>query len=160
MTQVYTTTSLPEAYALRSLLEAHGIEARVVNEGAAFCAVGLPSPALPLCLSVPDERAEEAVRLLSQDRSSEPLTPEDAEFADQVRRSERIGRRGWLAALWIIVLGPLVAGGPILAVVYGDLRPLGAAMVLVGALFVVPVAAILAARHRRRPTSSASNRSA
>ena len=148
MKPVYTTTSLPEAYALRSLLEAHGIEVVILNEGSAFFAVGLPSPGIPLGLSVPDHRAEEARRLLAQDRTLDPVTAEDADFADQVRHSERIGRRGWWAALWILLLGPLVMGGPIAALSEGDLSALVAWLAVVAAFLGVPVAVILAARRR------------
>lgn len=152
MKQVYITTSLSEVYARRSILEAHGIETRVVNEGAAFFAVGLPSPALPLGLLVADDRADEAARLLAEARSSEPVTAEDAEFEDRVRRSERIGRRGWWAALWILLLGPLVLAGPVAALVVGDPGPLAGAFALAASLLAVPIGVILAARRRRRPT--------
>lgn len=144
MKTVYTTTSLAEVYGARSLLEAHGIESVVVNEGGAFLVIGMPSPALPLGLAVPDDQAEAAARLLAQGRRIEPPTPDEAAFAESVRRSDRVCRRGWLAALWIMVLGPFVLAGPALGAAYG-VSAIVSTIVMVGALFAVPLAVILAA---------------
>ena len=150
MKQVYATTSLPEAQALCAMLKANGVEAVVENEGAAFYAVGMPSPALPLCLSVPDGQAEEAARLLAEHRTSEPQTAEDAAFAERVRRSGEASRRKWRLYLWLAFGLPLLIVGPVMAVVEGNAENLLPWLAVGAALFGVPLAVAFAARQRRR----------
>lgn len=60
MKPIYTTSSLPEAGLLRTILREHGIEAVIDNETAPF------PPAAPPTLLVDDPNEEEALRLIRE----------------------------------------------------------------------------------------------
>ncbi len=66
MIRIHTTTSPQEAEFLRAELGARGIDSALENEGAAFYAIGFPTPAIPLVVSVPAPQAEEAIRIVAE----------------------------------------------------------------------------------------------
>lgn len=77
---VHSTTVPMEADFVRMVLVDHGIECSVENEGAVGYAIGIPSTAAPLLLSVPEKQAETArqlvcaaLRTMKLPVSSEPL---------------------------------------------------------------------------------------
>jgi hypothetical protein len=62
---VHSTTVSMEAQFVRLALVDHGIDCVVENEGAAEYAIGLPSAAAPLLLTVPAKQAETARQLVA-----------------------------------------------------------------------------------------------
>ncbi len=70
MKAVYSTGDPAEAATLLAILRTRGIECFLENEGGAMYAMGIPSPAIPLVLSVPDGDADRAVALIKETRKS------------------------------------------------------------------------------------------
>jgi hypothetical protein len=64
LAEVHVTTSPHEADFVRMALVDHGIDCTIQNQNAGF-AVGLPSPAAPLILTVTEKHAEEARQIVS-----------------------------------------------------------------------------------------------
>lgn len=64
MKKVYSTTLLAQAEILRVVLREHGIDSLLENQNSAMYAAGVPIPAIPFVISVADEHAEEATRIV------------------------------------------------------------------------------------------------
>jgi hypothetical protein len=64
MRKIYSTTVLAQAEILRVVLRRHGIESVLENENAAMAVAAVPIPAVPFVISVDDQDAEEATRIV------------------------------------------------------------------------------------------------
>lgn len=148
MKAVFSTTSPTEAQGAQVRLDAHGIESVLENEGGAYYAIGFPSPLVPLVVSVRDEDAEEARRVLAEERPSP--TAEDAEFREQVRLSREAARRGWLLVVAVLLGIPVALPALALLLPGRDYPPLVAS--LAAAIGIVVLVFGLRALMRRRPT--------
>jgi len=77
MKAVFTTTSLQDAELLRVELRSHGIESMLENEHGAQSAIGLPTPLIPLIVSVDEAKHAEAERIArewgSKDKKAEVM---------------------------------------------------------------------------------------
>lgn len=111
MKRVYSTTLLEEAEFLRMALRDSEIDSFLENQGGAMYAVGMPTSAAPLYISVADDKADEAARViegvLAARRSSKPAPESDEPGAQKFRalvgRSRRRNRLIWL----ILILLPI-----------------------------------------------------
>src|SRR5258708_7524791 len=63
---VYQTTQPSDAMLVTSLLEGNGISANLDNQNAAQWLIGMPTPAIPLVVSVATADAEDAKSILSE----------------------------------------------------------------------------------------------
>ncbi len=64
MKTIYTTTLLEEANLIQLLLRDHRIESSLENQGGAMYAVGVPSAAVPLAITVLEKDAEKGTALI------------------------------------------------------------------------------------------------
>jgi hypothetical protein len=84
MKKIYSTTLIGQAEMLQMILRSRGIESRLENEGAANYAVGTPSPAAPIVITVDDEDAEEAARVIAAELQK-PHGPNPTTLQEQLR---------------------------------------------------------------------------
>jgi hypothetical protein len=84
MKKVYSTTLIGQAEMLQMILRSRGIVSRLENEGAANYAVGTPSPAAPIVITVDDEDAEEATRVIAAE-IQRPHGPNPTTLQEQLR---------------------------------------------------------------------------
>jgi hypothetical protein len=117
MKRLYATTDPTEAEILRALLRDAGIESTLDNEGGAAYAVGLPTGAVPLGITVADGDAAAGAEVLAahfekqtvmedDPEAPPPPTPEEsARFEEKVRRDSAKMRRR--LAQFFLILGAL-----------------------------------------------------
>ena len=92
---VYETTQADDALFVSSLLEGNGYSASVHNENVSMWMFGMPTPAIPLRISVPEGDAAAAAGIIEEIRPARP----------SARPKPTRRNRKWLIAMAILVPG-------------------------------------------------------
>jgi hypothetical protein len=115
---LYSTTFLEEAEILRIMLEDAGLRASIANRGGAMYAVGIPTPAAPLRIMVPETDAEKAKEILEEHLRNQGKILDDSPFQKKLEESRSTARRLWLVA-WFAPPALTIAVAP-----FGGMAPL------------------------------------
>jgi hypothetical protein len=91
---VYETTDMTDALSINTLLEANGIESSVDNSLSGLYAIGLPTPAARIVVTVPSQDAQQAAALIKKTLEMRPKKPAS-------------NRHLWIIATWVLV-APIV----------------------------------------------------
>ncbi len=100
------------------MLEDSGIRASIANQGGALYAVGIPTPAAPLRIMVPETDAEKAKEILEDHFRILGKKPEDSPFQKKLEGSRSTVRRLWLLT-WLAPPALTLALTP-----FGGMEPL------------------------------------
>ena len=96
---------------LRIMLEDGGIRASIANLGGAMYAVGIPTPAAPLRIMVPETDAEKAKEILEEHLRNQAKVLGDSPFQKKLEESRSTARRLWLVA-WLAPPALTIASAP------------------------------------------------
>lgn len=119
MKVVFSTTDPSEASVFSALLGREGIASKIENEGAAYYAVGMPTSAVPLNITVQEKDAEAATRVIQAtlqkraqgDHGGKPAGAFEKSVASHHRKSKWILIAGYGLPIFIILgIGMFVGG--------------------------------------------------
>ncbi len=147
METVYTTPERSEAVMVQLLLDREGLETRMVNEGGALHAIGIPTTTAPFEILVQKDQLEKAhniideyledqeeyrKRIKKELQNKDQLAPEEKEFREMVEESNEFERLSYLSILLTSGIAMLIGG------IFGSWIPL----VYLGVI-VIPVVIII-----------------
>ena len=99
---LYSTTFLEEAETLRIILEDENIYATIANQGGAMYAVGIPTPAAPLRIMIPEADSERAKEILGDHLQKVQMKPVDTPFQKELEASRGSSRKAWIV-VWLVI---------------------------------------------------------
>ena len=109
---LYSTTFLEEAETLRIMLQDEGVHASIANQGGALYAVGIPTPAAPLRIMIPETDTEKAKEILEEHLGNLQKKPVDTPFQRELEASRVTSRKAWIVA-WLAPPAATLALSPI-----------------------------------------------
>ena len=111
---LYSTTFLEEAETLRIMLQDAGVHASIGNEGGALYAVGIPTPAAPLRIMIPETEVEKAKEIIEEHLGNLQKKPVDTPFQKELEASRVTSRKAWIVA-WLAPPAATLALSPFLS---------------------------------------------
>jgi len=151
MKVIFSTTDPSEASVLSALLGREGIASKIDNEGSAYYAVGMPTSAALLNITVQEEDAEAATRIIQASLQKRAQGARATEPAGAFEKSVECHRRRWQ---WMLIAG---YGLPIFIILgvgmfVGGRKVIESPAWMMGALIIALLAGTMLWANRKRGT--------